>query len=236
MMKKISLLSLVVMIGCREIYNAPISSPDTGYLVVEGFINATGITAIKLSRTTKLNEGNAIVYEYGASVTIEGDNNEIFLLSEKENGTYASDQLSLAPNEKYKLRIKTSNGAEYISDPSVYRLTPAIDSITWKRENGVRIFINTHDPQNNTRYYKWEYEETWEFHSTFQSSLKYEVDPTTGAPVRVIWRNPSHIADLTIYKCWKTQIPTSILIGSSEKLSSDVIICLFLLFHLLRNK
>jgi hypothetical protein len=222
-MKKILFLALVVAIGCREIYNPPINSPDTGYLVVEGFINSTGITSIKLSRTTKLSEGHKIVYELGATVTIEGDNNEIFLLIEKDNGTYVSDELNLTPTEKYKLHIKTSDGKEYMSDPTPYRITPAIDSITWKRENGLQIYVNTHDPQNNTRYYKWEYEETWEYHSTYLSSLKYRFEPPSPIPVEVVFRNAWGSPDTTIFKCWKSQISTNILIGSSEKLSSDVI-------------
>lgn len=222
-MKKIFYLSLIVTVSCKEIYNAPINSPDAGYLVVEGFINSTGITTIKLSRTTKLSEGNAIIFEDGATVTIESDNNETFLLSEKENGTYVSDELQLNPNGKYQLHIKTSNGKEYISDQSSYRLTPPIDSITWKRENGIQTYVNTHNPQNNTRYYKWEYEETWEYHSTYQSSLKYEFDSVTQLPTQVVWRYPSHLPDLTIYKCWKSHISSNIIIGSSEKLSADVI-------------
>ena len=222
-MKKIFFLSLVITIGCREIYNAPISSPDTGYLVVEGFINSTGLTTIKLSRTTKLSDGDTIVFEYGATVTIEGDNNDISLLMEKENGTYVSDELNLIPSEKYMLHIKTSDGKEYISDPTPYRLTPAIDSITWKRENGLQIYVNTHDAQNNTWYYKWEYEETWEYHSAYPTSLKYRYEYPSPAPVEAVWRNALHIPDSSLFRCWKSEISTNILIGSSEKLSSDVI-------------
>jgi hypothetical protein len=222
-MKKIFFLSLIITTGCREIYNAPIVSPDTGFLVVEGFINSTGITEIKLSRTTKLSEGNKIVSEYGATITIEGDNNETFLLMEKDSGTYVSDKLNLNPNEKYKLHVKTSDGKEYISDPSPYRLTPAIDSITWKRENGLQIYVNTHDPQNNTRYYKWEYEETWEYHSYYLSSLEYRYEYPSPTPVEAVWRNALHAPDSTLFRCWKSVISTNILIGSSEKLNSDVI-------------
>ncbi|HEY6976858.1 MAG TPA: DUF4249 domain-containing protein [Chitinophagaceae bacterium] len=222
-MKKIFFLSLVIITGCREIYSPPVNSPDTGYLVVEGFINSTGITTIKLSRTTKLSGGDTIIFEYGATVTIESDNNEIFLLTEPEKGTYVSDELNLTPTGKYKLHIKTSGGKEYISDPTPYRLTPAIDSITWKRENGLQIFVNTHDPQNSTRYYTWKYEETWEYHSTYPSSLKYRYEYPSPAPVEAVWRNALHIPDSTLFRCWKSEISTNILIGSSEKLSSDVI-------------
>ena len=64
------------------------------------------------------------------------------------------------------MHITTKNGKEYASDYSVVRTTPEIDSISWLRDNGgVRIYINTHDDQNKTKYYRWSYSETWEFHA-----------------------------------------------------------------------
>jgi len=37
----------------------------------------------------------------------------------------------------------------------------------WQRENdGLRLYANARDPQNDTKYYQWKYEETWEIHSS----------------------------------------------------------------------
>src|SRR3712207_6958843 len=33
--------------------------------------------------------------------------------------------------------------------------------------SGVTIFVNTHNPENNTRYYRWEFDETWENRSVY---------------------------------------------------------------------
>lgn len=223
-MKKIFFIGLVLAIGCKEIYNAPVNSSGTGYLVVEGFINSTGVTTIKLSRTTKLSDGNIVVYEYNATVTIESYNGEKFLLHSEDSGTYVSDELLLNPTETYRLRIKTLNGKEYVSDYAAYKTTPAIDSITWKRDNGVQIYVNSHDATGNTKYFQWQYDETWEYHSTYQSSLKYEIDPISQLPVGIEWRDSArHLTDETLYRCWKTKPSTNILISSTEKLSSDVV-------------
>ena len=38
------------------------------------------------------------------------------------------------------------------------------DSLSWEQDTtDVRFYINTHDPQNNTVYYHWHYEETWQY-------------------------------------------------------------------------
>jgi Domain of unknown function (DUF4249) len=220
------IIFLSITAGCKEKYVAPIQSPSTGYLVVEGFINSgPGTTSIRLTRTTMLYDSVDIISEHNAVVNIEGENNEIFPLYENGNGIYISPSpFNLNNNEKYRLQIKTGDNKEYTSDFATVKRTPEIDSISWKRENGgVRIYVNTHDPQNNTRYYKWNYEETWEYHSAYLSNLKYITDPTTNQILGVGPRLPSTLPDTTIYKCWHTTNSTSTNIGSSEKLSADVI-------------
>jgi Domain of unknown function (DUF4249) len=221
------IIFLVITTGCKEKYIAPVQSPPTGYLVVEGFINSgQSATSITLTRTTGLYDSANIINEHNALVNVEGENNEILPLYESGNGIYISpSSLNLNNNEKYRLQITTQDNKEYVSDFATVRHTPAIDSITWKRENGgLNLYVNTHDPQNNTRYYKWNYEETWEFHSAFLSSLEYAKNPSTDEIIGVGYRDPvTQSPDSTIFKCWHSSNSNSTHIGSSEKLSADVI-------------
>ncbi len=80
------------------------------------------------------------------------------------------------------------------------------------KNNGVQVFLNTHDPANATKYYRWEYIETWEFHSAYNSQLKYNVATNT-----VIDRTEQ------VLKCWRSYGFDKILVGSSVKLNTDVI-------------
>ena len=207
--------------ACKKAYQPNLNSPVTGYLVVEGFINSGGdISTITLSRTSKLDDSAFIVYEHNADVFIESSNNETFRLTEGSNGNYTSGMLQVHPNSKYRVRITTTDGKEYLSDFSDVRYTPALDSISWQLENdGVQIYANSHDDQNNTKFYRWTYSETWEFHSRYLKTLYYIIDPVSQQAIDVV-RGP---ADTTIYKCWRTQNSTSIISGSSEKLSMDKI-------------
>jgi hypothetical protein len=213
---------ILLATSCKIEYRPPVESPKTGYLVVEGFINSHGPTTITLSRSLKIyDDTTSDNREHNAIINIEGSNNETFPLYETGDGVYTSSSLQLDSNEKYRLKIKTQFGKEYESDYSSYRVTPDIDSLTWKRDNnGVKIYINTHDDQVQPGYYNWKYEETWEFHSRFLSSLQWNLD-NTGIPVGVGYKYKDGSFDTSIYKCWKTVKSSNIAIASTEKLSRN---------------
>ncbi len=207
-------LIILITAGCKEKFDLPVIAMGTNYLVVEGFINSgEGATNIHLSRTTKLADTTVLKPEPGAQVMVEGDDNMRNLLSEKGAGLYSVDQLSLNNNNKYRLVIHTSEGKEYASGYVPVKQVPPIDSVSWKKENNqIIISVSAHDPQNNTRYYRWEYEETWEYHSVFESHLKYENR-------RIIRRDSSD----NIFKCWHIINSPTIQLGSSVRLVEDVI-------------
>jgi hypothetical protein len=199
-MNKLLLFALVFAIaGCKEKFISPAPAVATGYLVVEGVINNEGETTnIRLSRTTSLNDTGKI-YEMGAVVKIEDSNNSFLQLSETGNGNYTINNLHLDTSLKYRLAIKTSNNEDYLSD-------------------FVKIINNPHDPLNKTLYYQWEYEETWEFHSQFSSTLQYvTTPPPISQNIGVMTRSD----DVSV--CWDYNNSDNILLGSAAKLSQDII-------------
>lgn len=213
---------IVVAVACREKYDLPATVPTNGYLVVDGVINSgTGPTSIRISRSLALADTGKIQNERFAHVRIEGDNNSSVLLYETTEGVYGIDQLSLLDNVKYRLHIYTIDGKDYISDFTSPRKTPLIDTISWERETGgVRLFVNTHDPQNNTRFYRWEYEETWEFHSTYIAQLKYIRNPS-GYILGLDFSEPEEVQKM--FTCWASESSNNLLFGSSAQLSRDTI-------------
>ncbi|HEU5053641.1 MAG TPA: DUF4249 domain-containing protein [Hanamia sp.] len=228
-MKLITSIACLFLLGflatsCKTEYYPKVQSPSSGYLVVEGFINGSDSpTAITLSRTLKIyNDSVVDNREHNAMINIEGENNESFPLYETGDGVYTSSSLQLSSNEKYRLKIKTANGKEYVSNYSEYRSTPAIDSLSWIRNNdGVKIYINTHSDQNEVGYYYWKYEETWEYHAPFYSSLVFIVDKDTHVVIGVRYKYKDHHADSANHVCWKDIVSSNIITGSSKMLSSD---------------
>jgi hypothetical protein len=201
--------------GCKVPYDPPVNSSKTHYLVVDGYLDGNGTTTIKLSRTRNISTRDtaADIMEKGAHLVIEDENNDTWPpLDEIGNGIYAG-VFSLFPANRYRLHITTADGREYLSDFVSYKLAPPIDNITWDFKGGdVQLYANTHDPQNNTTFYRWSYEETWEFHSFYVSNLKF--DPQTQA---LTPRTDQ------VHICWQSQNSFSIFIGSSAKLNEDVI-------------
>ena len=190
-----------------------IHSPLTGYLVVEGFINAgNGPTNIQLSRTTGL-DSVYFLAETGALVEVQSENGPSYLLGEQAPGKYFIDQLPVNSGQKYRLHIRTINNKDYTSAYTDVKITPEIDSVNWKEtSDGVSLYVSTHDQLNQTKYYQWQFEETWKYHTKFQSYFKY-IDPD------LIYRK----AEEMIYTCWRSDLSTNIVLASSVKLQSDVI-------------
>lgn len=206
---------LFFSLACKKpfIHDGITESPSL--LVVEGVINTAGQTTIYLSRTLKLADKLKASSEIKAKVQVEGQNNTVFPLTETAAGTYSAPQMNLNPNQQYRLRIKTTSGKEYLSDLMTVRTTPAIDSVNWeKTTEGVKIYVNAHDSQNNTKYYQWDYQETWEIRSSAYSENIYK----NGVMVA---RDQNEM--LALFTCYVTEKSTGLLIASTAKLSSDVV-------------
>ena len=217
--KLLIFLTVIFLFGCKEPFEPNLPSVPQGFLVVEGFINAQGPTQIQLSRSTPMEQKKTFKAELNASVKIEGDDNTSFALSNMPGGLYTSNTLPINSNRKYRLRIKTKDAKEYLSDFVEVKITPAIDSVSWKEEEkGVQIYANTHDPLNKTIYYRYDYDETWEINSAYQAFYKAVIVPGGNFVIR-----PITSSDPQIYWCWKYDTSKSILLASSAKLEKDII-------------
>ncbi|HTD41661.1 MAG TPA: DUF4249 domain-containing protein [Mucilaginibacter sp.] len=213
------LISGVVTASCRKPYEPPVVAVNNNYLVVEGVINAgSDSTFIKLSRTVKISDKVAIKPESGAVLTIEGDQNTSYPLTETGNGNYASPGLNLGNTHKYRLRIKTVNNEQYLSDYVEVLNSPPIDSVNYDVKGtlttpGLNVYVNTHDPNNKVLYYRWDYQETWVIQSYYSSYFKSNGDTVLGRDL---------IND-NITDCWQSDTSSTILLGSTAKLSQDIL-------------
>jgi hypothetical protein len=193
---------------------AVVDAPAT-YLVVDGFINGNGRTRIKLSRTINISTTTAPAAETKATLTVVDEAGARYVLREISAGFYQSDSLLLNPARQYQLRIATAgtNAGSYASDLVPLKVTPPIDNLNWT-VNGtqVQVQLSTHDASQQSRYYRWGFIETWEFHSAFNSTLEYDPVQKIIVPRAV-----------PIYTCWRTERPSQIKQASTAQLSQDAL-------------
>src|SRR5687768_9192949 len=104
------------MIACKQEYPLPRETNDLDLLVVEGLLNSSGPTVVRVSRTFNPTDIGTVLPVANAEVTVEGEDNTMFLLSGNNSGEYTNSQLPLDNAVKYRLRIKTTGGKEYLSD------------------------------------------------------------------------------------------------------------------------
>jgi hypothetical protein len=206
------LLILTLSAGCLQQYDPPAIANPTSNLVVEGFIDDSGDTTVfNLSRTFALTASATQAPELSATVAVEGADNSNYPLTNAGNGAYWAILPPLNPAIEYRLFI-TDGGKQYASDYVPLIPNPSIDSVNWVRnDNGVQVYANTHDPTGKALYFRWNYEETWEFMSPFFATLQFVNDSL------------ENYSPNTISTCWKYNNSSSVLLASSVHLSPDEI-------------
>ncbi|GAB1856373.1 hypothetical protein MHTCC0001_12080 [Flavobacteriaceae bacterium MHTCC 0001] len=180
--KHIALLTIVTSIiyGCIE----PVTVTTDEFediLVVEATItNELKFQEIKLSRTFELNT-NDISFTNNTDVSLTEEGGNVFVFKEEAPGIYISDApFAAKPNTSYQLTIKTANNT-YTSTAKMVDGNAKIETINFVHElddngdEGISVNINSFDPTGNSRYYRYEFEETYKIIAPFWSRLKINV-------------------------------------------------------------
>ncbi len=171
------LFILMIMAGGCVAEYMPIVNEQNLLLVVEGLItDKPGGDTVRLSRSLPFGRKSEARPYGGCIVKISDDLGNFFDLKEKSPGIYVTDSADFIgmAGRTYKLHIRTPNAMSYESSPMEMKPVPVIDSIYYektvikKREgfysgiDGCQIYLDTHDPSNNCRFYRWDFTETWE--------------------------------------------------------------------------
>lgn len=207
------LVTFALLCGCIEPYDPPTTTDNPDFIVVDGFVNlTTGVATVTIKRSIPLLSDQPAQPELNAMVYLYDDQGGITHLTSVGNGVYATSSLALDVEKKHSLYFKTLSNREYQSDFVTFKKTPPIDSLTWRVVDGfVEVNVNTHDPTGNSRFYKWNFIETYEYNAPYTS--QYMLLP--GNEVK------SRTRDEMINTCWKSESEKSIVIGTSSKLSED---------------
>lgn len=212
----IILLIISALCTCIDPYTPKITGTES-FLVVDGLITDESASyEVKLSRTTQ-SENSIPEKVSDAFVTITDDLGNRTILINAGNGLYKTDSSLFrgVAGQTYTLHISTVSGEEYISEPCLMYTVPEIDSIYFEKDaeitnnqsetqQGVRIYLDSKDGDENNLYFRWAFEETWKFRVPSPRRYMY-IDSLTILPLPVEEINEF---------CWKQRKSTDILVKS----------------------
>lgn len=207
-------LSGLLWSGCQTPFTPPLHTAPLGYLVVEGSIGNEGkVTRIRLSRTRTVSDTSHSDLVDGAQLSIQDNLSHTYPLYNTGDGLYYSQSLQLTAGNFYRLAIQTPDGKTYQSALVQLKVSPPMDSVYWNlNPDGVNIYVDTHDPSGKSVYYKWDFDETWEFHTHYVSYLQYNDKHD------LIYALPP---DEQIYTCWGHDSSSDIMLANTLSLNQD---------------
>lgn len=205
--------------SCIEPFTPSGTGGSETHLVIDGFLNiGTDSNYITLTKTRPLQDDSPYEKVRYATVSVVSEEGKVYNYVDRQDGTYVLAPQVFNENTRYQLRVRTYEGKQYESDFVSVSKTPDIDSVTYYVDNQlgtVVINVNTHDPANETWFYRWNYEETYKYSTPHFSSIVW-----TGSGRNIVPRNER------IDLCWKTETSKHILLGSTIKQTSSSVLSL----------
>jgi hypothetical protein len=170
MKKKYIYIFLIIIfyasiVSCTTPYSYQTNSFEHAIVVEATLTNELKKQEIKLSRTYKFEEDGPI-FETEADVYITDNLENQYSFEEVDQKYISTSEFQALPDRTYQLHIITKDGRSYSSTNEKLTTVNEIETITpvvTKKgaDLGVEITVNSFDPTNTSKYYRYEYEETY---------------------------------------------------------------------------
>jgi len=177
------IILLIIIFSCIEPFRPDLNKNDLEYLLVtEGKVtDECGPFKVRLSKSGEVytyQTTNSFEPIPDAEVQISDDKGNIYPLYHVGEGWYETIDKCLqgVPGNIYTLHITDNEDEQYESTPELMSETPSIDSVYYEEEQKthiegesvlhegwLNILLNTRTSTDGEEYFKWEFEETWEF-------------------------------------------------------------------------
>jgi len=217
----ILLIALVCLYSCLEPFNPQLRESESSFLVVDGIItDQPGPYIVKITRSAAIGEETEFVS--GVDMSIEEENGVTETLTETSSGIYQTGGIQGKEGKRYRLNFNYL-GQQYQSSWQKIYASPVIDSIYYKAEKrgttdrdndvyGVQFFIANHGTEDGTKYFRFEWDETWRIGVARGITDDYvgrdSITPTTKR---------------FITTCWKSAETRSLNLGTTLGLSKNVL-------------
>jgi hypothetical protein len=173
--------------SCIERYDIPKSKYSGNYLVVDATINnLQPEQLIRLSYSSKVKFSEYKPCD-GCQVEVTDLDGNIYSFDNIGQGEYVGiiGQDNFYKGNGFKINIITPESDVYESEfdsvtvcadiePVYYEIKNKGEFFEGEQEAGAQFYIDLRADNKKSRYYKWEFEEDWEYHSTFPIQYIYE--------------------------------------------------------------
>lgn len=229
----VMMVLLAAMAGCIRSFEpeiGEITGLDKQLVVVEGDIIVGGFTYVKLGLSKPVSEWWGENIAGDVAVWVESADGQVWNGSEYYEGAdtsdyrlygaqYMVDTRSLPLDGEYRLCVSIPDRGEYVSEFKPVLVSPPIDSLWYEineERSKVAINLSAHDDINDTGYYRWQFQETWNNRAIVNTKLKYNM--STG---KIESRPYNEVHDGEI--CYTTQISGSIVLENTENLNVNMV-------------
>jgi len=216
-----SALTLVSVSGCVEPFDFQTETFESALVVSGTITNEFKQHEISLTRTYMLEEdGPSAESNAMVQVLVEGQGSINF--EEAEGGIYrATEAFSSVANKNYQLKITTSDGRSYSSTPVIQTGITNIDNIDAVRRtnlngiDGVALLVDSFDPSGDSKYYRYEYEESYKIVAPHWSNEELYIIDSEACSVGLRFRTEQERI------CYTTDVSTTIILTTTGGLTED---------------
>ena len=180
---KILLIIIICTNSCTEPFDFKTITFESALVIEATISNEIKFHEINLSRTFELEEKGQL-YESNADVKIVDNLQNIYSFHEITSGKYVSnEEFGAIEDRDYQLKIVTKEGKSYSSQLTQLTNSSQIDKIYVEKtedEYGVNIYVDSYNPNGDSRYYRFEYEETYKIIASkwsYQDLILVSKDP-----------------------------------------------------------
>ena len=215
----LTFFAFAVLSSCTEQYVYQDQDFEDALTVEATLTNELKFQEINISRTRPVNDTVKII-ESGANVTVVDSDGNVFAFDEKDGKYVSADEFKAEPNKTYQLKITTSSGKSYISSAEALPTQNTIDLETAIANKdgvrGVQVNVKSFDPANTSKYYRYEYDETYKIIS------RYAIDER----IKLVQQNGHYIyqkvpVETNIKVCYTTKHSTGIRQTNTVDLAED---------------
>jgi len=197
----IFIISFILFVGCISPYYPTVTRYED-ILVVDGQLtNLAGPYKVKLSRSFTFKDKAGIPLQHAVVKIIDNTGLEVQLKGDiNPTGEYSTTDTTFhgVPGKSYKLQIKIDD-IIYESAFETLKKPIPVDKFYWEfrpqsefAQRGIQLLVDTHDSENSTRYYMWDFDETWKFRVPIYVTNKPEwIECYTSNPSRAFNINTS---------------------------------------------